>query len=54
MNGHKIKLQMRPARRRFFQRLGLQMMIAGKQQDPLLGLNVAAQLIQKIVQLIVG
>jgi hypothetical protein len=32
---------------------GFKMMIAGKQQDPLLGLNVAAQLIQKIVQLIV-
>ncbi|VEB91714.1 Uncharacterised protein [Klebsiella quasipneumoniae] len=30
------------------------MMVAGKQQDPLLGLNVTAQFIQKIVQLIVG
>jgi hypothetical protein len=54
MNGHKIKLQVRPARRRLVERLGLKMVITGKQQDPLLGLNVTAQLIQKIVQLIVG
>ncbi|STV36791.1 Uncharacterised protein [Klebsiella pneumoniae] len=30
------------------------MVITGKQQDALLGLNVTAQLIQKIVQLVVG
>ncbi len=54
MNGHKIKLQVWPARRRFVERLRLQMVITGKQQDALLGLNVTAQLIQKIVQLVVG
>lgn len=53
MNGHKIELKFWPARRRFFQRRRLEVVITRQHQNPFIRFRIATQFIQQRFQLIV-
>ena len=53
MNGHKFKLQLRPAGGRFFQRRRFEVVVARQHQDTFIGLRVAAKLVQQRFQLVI-
>jgi hypothetical protein len=53
VNGHKFKLQLRPAGGGFFQRRGFKVMVTRQHQNTFIRLRVAAELVQQRLQLVI-